>query len=482
MVESEGFKHMINVLCPNYKIPNRNTFANSKIPALYLLTKNKIIAFVKEAKWISCTAEGWASQNGQQFISLSIHFIDNYKLNSFMLACRELSENHTEFDIANIMQDILGEYNIKLSQIIAITTDDTANIIAAVKHLDIVHIPCFAQIVNTCIQKILCTEFVNNIISKSRKINNILTILRTEFEKCQENVHVPKKKMPATCGTRWWSELKALVFLTENQLSLYQFFIEQNIPSDMRFTDTDYKHIQVICKMLKPIEGFVMALGSEVSVSASCVFSLIKKLESKAQAFEYVSPPIEFFEFKKTVDNHINNISHIFNKKDKFITMKLAEYLDPRINVEPNQLIYSNLLKLSETNEYPSTRDSALKPKTGLARIFDKRENIILDENKPLETRLQDEMNIYMKTSPASFDINPLIWWQDKVDTMPILTEFANKYLSIQATSVSCDRIFSKDGCLITKMRAFLTGEHAEEHIFLSMNKNVVSKVPSYIN
>lgn len=52
----------------------------------------------------------------------------------------------------------------------------------------------------------------------------------------------------------------------------------------------------------------------------------------------------------------------------------------------------------------------------------------------------------------------------------------AKKAMTVQATSVASERIFSKGGCVLTDHRVSLTNEHASQLIFLTMNKDYVSK------
>lgn len=48
--------------------------------------------------------------------------------------------------------------------------------------------------------------------------------------------------------------------------------------------------------------------------------------------------------------------------------------------------------------------------------------------------------------------------------------------MTVQATSVASERVFSRGGCVLTDLRSSLTNDHASQLIFLSMNKNYVLK------
>ena len=61
----------------------------------------------------------------------------------------------------------------------------------------------------------------------------------------------------------------------------------------------------------------------------------------------------------------------------------------------------------------------------------------------------------------------PLEWWNEKAVRFLHLARFARRFLCIPATSASSDRVFSTAGVTITKARASLTPENAENLIFL---------------
>lgn len=83
---------------------------------------------------------------------------------------------------------------------------------------------------------------------------------------------------------------------------------------------------------------------------------------------------------------------------------------------------------------------------------------------------------MYLSFPKSNFEQDPLQWWISNKDTYPFLFIMAKKYMTVQATSVASERVFSKSGCVLTDLRSSLTNEHASRLIFLSMNKNYVLK------
>jgi len=65
---------------------------------------------------------------------------------------------------------------------------------------------------------------------------------------------------------------------------------------------------------------------------------------------------------------------------------------------------------------------------------------------------------------------NILIWWKENEKKFPHLAELAKKYLCIGATSVSCERVFSRAGWIVSKRRSCLSDKNVSTLTFISQN------------
>ena len=92
---------------------------------------------------------------------------------------------------------------------------------------------------------------------------------------------------------------------------------------------------------------------------------------------------------------------------------------------------------------------------------------------KKLEEFVDDELEYYIKSPTIDLEKNPLLWWNDHTKEFPNLCYIAEKYLILPGTSVPSERVFSCAGNLITDTRVCLSAEHAEQLIFLAMNKHI---------
>lgn len=78
------------------------------------------------------------------------------------------------------------------------------------------------------------------------------------------------------------------------------------------------------------------------------------------------------------------------------------------------------------------------------------------------------ELRQYLATPTSSRTVNPLEDWELLRSQYPTLYKIAMKYLSILATSVPCERLFSRAGNILRKARNRLSGIHMDQLLFLS--------------
>ena len=108
--------------------------------------------------------------------------------------------------------------------------------------------------------------------------------------------------------------------------------------------------------------------------------------------------------------------------------------------------------------------------KSAMASIFAKR-------NQTIPAPTYDEFIRYQNENvlPALEEHDPFKWWQINKIHYPKLSQLAMKYLSIPATSVPSERLFSDTGKLITSERTLLNPNLVEKLMFLKRNKNYIN-------
>ncbi len=75
-----------------------------------------------------------------------------------------------------------------------------------------------------------------------------------------------------------------------------------------------------------------------------------------------------------------------------------------------------------------------------------------------------------MKQSVLPKDTDVFQWWRANQNSLLILSRMSRKYLSIPATSVSSERLFSDAGNQITPKRNRLSSEIVSKLLFVKRN------------
>jgi hypothetical protein len=89
-----------------------------------------------------------------------------------------------------------------------------------------------------------------------------------------------------------------------------------------------------------------------------------------------------------------------------------------------------------------------------------------------------DEVSRYVKLQDIRVKDDPLMWWLNHRDSFPTLAQLARKYLSIPATSVPSERLFSDAGNHISAKRTHLTPDLVNKVLFLKRNNTHFEMFP----
>jgi len=97
-------------------------------------------------------------------------------------------------------------------------------------------------------------------------------------------------------------------------------------------------------------------------------------------------------------------------------------------------------------------------------------------KNAKIAAPIKDEFQHYLNVLelPALEEYDPYTWWLTNKNQYPILHKLAMKYLSIPATSVPSERLFSDAKNLITPQRTRLDSYLIDQLMFLKRNREYV--------
>ncbi|TWW53090.1 hypothetical protein D4764_0012630 [Takifugu flavidus] len=76
------------------------------------------------------------------------------------------------------------------------------------------------------------------------------------------------------------------------------------------------------------------------------------------------------------------------------------------------------------------------------------------------------EVQRYLSAPPLERSQDPLVYWTTNKARYPNLYHLANQYLATPASSVACERVFSKAGEMVSKKRNRLKPSTVEKLLF----------------
>ena len=91
-------------------------------------------------------------------------------------------------------------------------------------------------------------------------------------------------------------------------------------------------------------------------------------------------------------------------------------------------------------------------------------------ENDTIEVKVMKELNKYRQLPRISPSGDPLKFWKNHSDNLPLLADFVSKYLVVQGSSVASKRVFSTARDIVTAERSCFDPEHVNMLLYLQKN------------
>ena len=131
IVEDRGFRAYTQALDPTYVLPSRSTLSTQMVPNLFEKVRADLRERIRSAPAICLTTDCWTSNTTTSYMSVTCHYIYNFKLEANLLDCFELQSNHTSENLAQELKRVAQELDIS-EKVAACVTDNASNIVRAV--------------------------------------------------------------------------------------------------------------------------------------------------------------------------------------------------------------------------------------------------------------------------------------------------------------------------------------------------------------
>ena len=153
----------------------------------------------------------------------------------------------------------------------------------------------------------------------------------------------------------------------------------------------------------------------------------------------------------------------------------LSKFMPMLARTKWNNCIYTFYIlddRFARTNlEKPCASPAAVKSLSTMLLATAQKRKLVETEPHDVEGIVTREVNMYLSaTEGVPLDSDPLNWWSSHCNSFPTLAKLAKKYLCINASSVSSERLFSISGNIVSRKRSLLKPETVNKLVFLSCN------------
>ncbi|XP_077424041.1 E3 SUMO-protein ligase ZBED1-like [Vanacampus margaritifer] len=479
LVENEGFRAFVQLLDPTYVIPGRKAL-KQMLQNKYRVAKDNAVAEIEKTSTVSLTSDMWTSINMDAYLAVTCHFVnEEMQLSTLLLGIKRFPRTHTAANLAEAKETLMAEWGIR-AKVMSLVTDSAANMIACANRLNVRHISCFAHMLNLVMKKSLAqTPGLDDLRTRARSIVGHFkssTTAREKLSEIQRQMGRPEHKLLQEVETRWNSTFAMLQRLHEQREPLDAALSRLNT-TIVPFSAEEYETISQCLSVLSPFNEATVEMSTESRVSGSKVIPMVKMLKHFT-ARQWTTVTIEVA--RNLVSKINSNLQDKFATLEKITTLTLATLLDPRFkevgfcNTSSCQAAVERLTREC-ANQMPAPAQQ-LPPAevTGHSQgnsLWGPLDSQVETQRASSSTaNAIAEVQRYLKDKPLPWTEKPLQYWFLQKTTYPHLYPVALQYLSTPASSVPCERIFSKAGEIVSQRRSRLKPSTIEQILFLNKN------------
>lgn len=372
---------------------------------------------------------------------------------------------------------MVSEWGLQ-NKIAACTSDNASNITGAILLCNWRHIGCFAHSLNLAVQHALkevqdIRDKVKGIVGHFKRSSQAAAKLKLRQEQLEYSSTL---NVIQDVVTRWNSTYEMFERILHLKTPLSSALSESNY--DVHLNVSDWQIISNTCDILKRFKEITIEISSEKSVSISKVVVLSKALINYCGQLKNKYPGSSVT--TKFIDVLTNQVVSRFEKYEWNILYAEAVILDPRFKnhgflnnsafIEGKKSLVNKARDIQLGSENHTS--VATMPSTSHDSIwndFDTEVQSLVQSQNPTSAFIV-EIDKYLLEPLIPRTADPLLWWKENTNVYPRLFQIMKKRFCILATSVPCERIFSKAGQTITEKRSRLHSKNFEKMIFLNCN------------
>ncbi|XP_023211757.1 zinc finger BED domain-containing protein 1-like [Centruroides sculpturatus] len=482
--ESEAFKKFCKIAAPLYKVPNRKKIREmieEKYKAVSALLRLKI----STVQHLSLTTDIWTdTYNNTSHMSLTCHFIDGSEFESVALGVKELQDRHTADYISEILQSMCDEWGIEKHQVMAVVTDNGANVSKAVKDLfgRDKHLRCFAHTLNlVAVKAVEETKDLHAIILEVKDIVKYFkhSVVASEKLKSIQAQNKSKKiKLKQSVPTRWNSTLEMLARFVELSHDVSAVLLSFHSAPRM-ISAYNLQVLREVIDILKPFDQLTKQISGEKYITVSSILPMISCMTKATAARTPMETVGKNFQVAM-----LNSLAHYFKDAESNYLLAISTILDPRFK----RLHFNSPLACSQAISHINETLQDISRTNNEGDKHQLQDRLVQTANSDdiwsfhtclaakqtgTETQgdsgsLVTDLKQYLNQNLLDHKCCPLKEWEHLSAIFPNMKKLADQYYCIPGSSVPSERLFSKVGLIMTTRRNRLASSILAKLTFLS--------------
>ncbi|XP_076283019.1 zinc finger BED domain-containing protein 4-like [Lasioglossum baleicum] len=497
IVEDVGFKNLIRMLEPRYKLPSRTTFSESIVPAIYKDEKKRVATILEKdittTETFAFTTDGWTSKSNESYLSVTVHYMNNnFVIQNFTLKIHNVTESHTGEHINSFLRNTVREWNLDKTEFhIYFVTDNAANMVKAVRLSPTwERIPCFAHTLQLTIKDAMkpCTGLAS-LLQKCRRIVGHFHRSSTANEKLkmEQTVQYPERtplKLIIDCQTRWNSQFDMINRLINVRRALHHVLCEPDMPD--LFTAREWTEMEKYSTYLKLFKEATEMMSVQDTPTLPSYIPTVHAIRDRLTKIQENDSDSEVAKLKR---NLITELDARFSFATNMECLVASMLLDPRIKdrllpMERKDEAKAVLNKFATTYSKPSTpnadetvADENVASSSSAAEASTHTLFAFFKDVAQLEGHTTNivcsQTDAYISEKLISPESCILEWWNQNSTRYPDLAIVARNLLSVPATQTYSERLFSLAGNIVTERRSSLLSEKVEQLCFVFANQKL---------
>lgn len=261
----------------------------------------------------------------------------------------------------------------------------------------------------------------------------------------------------------------------------------------LEMTTEQWNLMTEVSPLLKPFELATVLLSSEKGATSSCVFPVVigirERLENTGEEDDDALSNAAQNVRMGLLDNLISRfgLDQLDPPDETLMPLLIASFIDPRfrsldfLTAEGRASVASAAKRTclqhpAVIEEAEEQRDQPAEPEKKKSKTEEAlgllcRRQIHHGPQRSQDENIQREIAAFSAEPAIDVDADPLMWWKGNAERFPKLAHLARMFLSIPATSVPSERVFSKAGQVVNKFRSCLKPKNVDAILFLNKNK-----------